>query len=402
MVITAMQKPVLPKHIKEVLSRLNSKGFEAYIVGGSVRDAAMDRPSYDWDIATSATPVEVVKLFEKTVLTGEKFGTVTVVLNECIIEVTTFRTDGEYVDARHPEKVEFVTDINEDLGRRDFTINAMAMSLDGEIVDPYGGMDDIKERIIRCVGDPQKRFSEDALRMLRAFRFSAQLGFKIEKNTLSAIKNGAENSKNISAERIHVELEKALMSKKPEIIGEIIKAGLLNRFLKGPYKNSMELCRINKLPDELALRWGVFCDVLLEENCIESAWEFLRELHVENKIIKVVHTAMLVKDFPTDRIGQKRMLVKYGAPAARVAAVVHDARTGDSLSSLLTIYSIISSGECISLDKLAVTGKDLIELGYNQGPELGKELYKLLDYVIVNPGSNKRETLLELVKNTKS
>ncbi|MCL2628091.1 MAG: CCA tRNA nucleotidyltransferase [Oscillospiraceae bacterium] len=388
-----------PKHIAAILDKLTSKGFKAYIVGGSVRDAMLSRSSYDWDIATSATPADVVRLFEKTVLTGEKFGTVTVVLDECTVEVTTFRTDGEYNDARHPQSVEFVTDINKDLGRRDFTINAIAMSIDGEIVDPFGGINDINEKIIRCVGDPEKRFSEDALRMFRAFRFSAQLGFKIEKDTLSAIKAGAANAANISAERIQAELGKTLMSKKPEIVGEIIKSGLLNRFLQGAYKNSVELCRMSKLPDETALRWGVLCAVLFDEKCIESAWDFLRELHVESKIIKTINTAMLVKDFPTDRIGQKRMLVKYGASAARVAAAINDVKTGDSMASLLTIYRIMASGECISLDTLAVTGKDLIELGLSPGPELGKELYKLLDYVIVNPDSNNREVLLKFINN---
>jgi len=390
-----------PKHITEVLSKLISNGFCAYIVGGSVRDAAMNRRSYDWDISTSAIPADVIKIFEKTVLTGEKFGTVTVVLDECTVEVTTFRVEGDYLDARHPESVKFVADIKEDLSRRDFTINAMAMSIDGELIDPYNGMEDIKEGIIRCVGDPEKRFSEDALRMLRAFRFSAQLGFKIEKNTLSAIKLGAGNITNISVERIQVELEKILMSKKPEFIGELIKAGLLKRFLTGPYKNSIELCRLSKLPDEAVYRWGGFCDVLIDEKCIESAWAFLRELNVENKIIKTVHTAMLIDQFPTDRIGQKKALAKYGAPAVRLAAAINDIRTSESLSSYVAIYSLIASGECISLDKLAIKGSDLIELGYKEGPELGKILYKLLDYVIVNPDDNKREKLLDIVVNNK-
>ena len=390
-----------PKHIIEVLSRLISKGFSAYIVGGSVRDAVLKRSSYDWDVSTSATPSDVIKLFEKTVLTGEKFGTVTVLINDHMVEVTTFRIEGDYLDARHPESVKFVTDIKEDLSRRDFTINAMAMSIDGELIDPYGGMDDIKEGIIRCVGDPEMRFSEDALRMLRAFRFSAQLGFKIEKKVLAAIKAGAENVINISAERIQAEIEKILMSQRPESIGELIKAGLLNRFLSGSHKNSIELCRLNRLPDEIILRWGGFCAALLDEKCIESAWAFLRELHVENKIVKTVHTAMLIQEFPTDRIGQKRIIVKYGIAAVRLAAVISDIHRGDTLSSLITIHHMIASGECVSLDTLAVKGSDLIKLGYKEGPELGKLLYKLLDYVIVNPDDNKRETLLDIVVNNR-
>jgi len=387
-----------PKYITEILSKLNSKGFSAYIVGGSVRDAAMNRPTYDWDVSTSATPTDVVKLFDKTILTGEKFGTITVVIDEHMVEVTTFRIEGNYLDARHPESVTFVTDIKEDLSRRDFTINAMAMSPAGELVDPYGGMDDIKEGVIRCVGEPSMRFSEDALRMLRAFRFSAQLGFKIEKNTLSAIKLGADNINNVSAERIHMEIEKIVMSKRPESVGEVIKAGLLNRFLTGSHKNSIELCRLNRLPDEVVLRWGGFCAALLDEKCIESAWTFLRELHVENKIVKTVHTAMLINKFPADHIGQKRLMAKYGTGAVRLAAVINDIRTGESLKSLIAVHHAIASGECFSLERLAVTGSDLIKLGFKEGPELGKTLHKLLDYVIVNPTSNKRDELLELVK----
>jgi len=387
-----------PKYIISVLSRLTSRGFDAYIVGGSVRDAVMKRSPGDWDVSTSATPGDVVEIFEKTVLTGEKFGTVTVVLNQCTVEVTTFRTDGDYHDSRHPQSVEFVTDINEDLSRRDFTINAMAASIDGEIIDLFGGINDIKEGVIRCVGNPEKRFAEDALRMFRAFRFSAQLGFKIEKETLSAIKAGAANPVDISAERIQTEIEKTLMSQRPEIVGEIIKAGLMHRFISGSYKNSVGLCRVSKLPDEIILRWGALCAVLLDENCIESAKVFLRELRSDSKTIKIVHTALSIQKFTTDRIGQKRLLAKYGAPAVRLAAAVNDIRNGESLSSLVSIYSIVTGGECFSLEKLAVKGKDLIETGHKQGAELGAVLNKLLDYVIVNPDQNKREILLNLVK----
>ena len=387
-----------PKYITDVLNKLSSNGFDAYVVGGSLRDAVMKRSSNDWDIATSATPNDVTGLFEKTVLTGEKFGTVTVALPECMVEITTFRTDGDYIDNRHPQSVEFVSDIKDDLSRRDFSINAMAASLTGEIIDPHGGMDDIRDGIIRCVGDPVKRFKEDALRMFRAYRFSAQLGFKIEKNTLSAIKTEAGNAHGISAERVNIEVGKILMSHKPEIIGEVIKAGLFDSFLSGTFKNSVVLSRLDKLPDETVMRWGAFCAVLLDEKCIESAKVFLRDLRLENKIIKTVHLALTLQGFPTDRIGQKRLLAKHGVPVARLAAAINDVRIGDSLKSLVSIYNIVSSGECISLSKLAVTGKDLMEIGCSHGPQLGEALKKLLDYVIENPDKNNREVLLNIVK----
>ena len=173
-----------PEHIAFILKKLASEGFEAFLVGGCVRDAVMGRPVHDWDLATSATPVDVARLFEKSILTGEKFGTVTVVVQECPVEVTTFRTEGEYLDGRRPESVEFVSSLEEDLSRRDFTINAMAESVEGELIDPFGGIKDIELGVIRCVGGPNTRFSEDALRMFRALRFSAEFGFEIESDTL--------------------------------------------------------------------------------------------------------------------------------------------------------------------------------------------------------------------------
>jgi len=394
-----MIKITPPKHIISVLDTLVSKDFDAYIVGGSLRDAIMNRHANDWDVATSALPGDVAELFERTVKTGEKYGTVTVLLPECKVEVTTFRTDGLYLDNRHPETVEFISDIKEDLSRRDFTINAMAASISGEIIDPFDGAKDIKDGVIRCVGEPQKRFEEDALRMLRAFRFAAQLGFRIDKTTLSAIKESAKKAANVSAERIYVEIDKTLMSQKPEVAGEIIKAGLLDRFICGSYKNAIELSRLSKVPDEHELRWGVLCAVLLEEKCIESAATFLRELRLESKIISTIHTALTIREFPTDRNGQKRLLAKHGASAVRLAAVLNDVHTGQSLPSLIAIYNLLASGECMSLEKLALTGKDLMEIGITEGPELGEKLQKLLDYVIINPSDNKRDILLNIVKN---
>jgi len=173
----------------------------------------MDRPVHDWDLATSATPVDVARLFPKTVQTGEKFGTVTIVLPEGTVEATTFRTEGEYNNGRRPEKVEFISNIAEDLSRRDFTMNAMAQSVDGELIDPFGGLKDIKNGIIRCVGGPNTRFSEDALRMFRAYRFSAQFGFTIETETLHAIYANTGSAERISAERIRIELEKTHVRK---------------------------------------------------------------------------------------------------------------------------------------------------------------------------------------------
>ena len=192
----------IPKYIYNILKRINNSGFESYLVGGCVRDMLIRRHIHDWDIATSASPEEVIRIFPKTLPTGIKFGTVTVLSDGGKAEVTTFRSEGIYNDGRRPENVSFVSSLPVDLSRRDFTVNAMAMDIDGRITDLYGGIDDLLSKTIQCVGDPQKRFSEDALRMFRAVRFSAQLGFDIEGSTKDAIIKLSHLSKRLSVERI--------------------------------------------------------------------------------------------------------------------------------------------------------------------------------------------------------
>ena len=193
-----------PKYVINVMERLSRRGFEVYLVGGCVRDLIIGRRPCDWDVCTSALPEEVMSFFPRSRPTGIKHGTVTVISHGSPVEVTTFRSDGEYKDHRRPESVIFIGDLKSDLERRDFTINALAMPLSGEILDNFGGRKDIENKLIRCVGEPEKRFDEDALRMLRAFRFSAVLGFEIEQDTLDAIKIKAHLSKELAKERIRV------------------------------------------------------------------------------------------------------------------------------------------------------------------------------------------------------
>jgi len=274
-----------PEHIVFLIKRLTAEGHTVYMTGGSVRDRIMGRPVHDWDLATSAAPVDVARLFPKTVMTAERFGTIIVVLRESSVEVTTFRTEGEYQDGRRPENVEFVSSINEDLSRRDFTINAMAESIDGEILDPFGGREDINNGIIRCVGGPNTRFSEDGLRMFRALRFSAEFGFEIESGTLQAIYANASAAARISAERIRIELEKTILSQRPEIAGEMIKIGLLDKFMAVSGKNPGGLEKIAKLPEEPLLRWCAFCAVLLQKRYINTATELLHDLRLDKKTI---------------------------------------------------------------------------------------------------------------------
>ena len=216
----------IPAEVKYILDILKGRGFEAYIVGGCVRDAVLARTPNDWDITTSARPEDVKAAFRRTVDTGIAHGTVTVLVHDESFEVTTYRIDGAYEDGRHPSSVTFTPNLTDDLMRRDFTVNAMAYNEKDGLVDPYGGMDDLQRKCIRCVGDPDERFSEDALRVLRAVRFSAQLGFSIENETLKALSRHAENLRKISAERIQTELVKLLVSPHPGMIRTLYETGI--------------------------------------------------------------------------------------------------------------------------------------------------------------------------------
>ena len=407
-----MKTTAPPEYIAKILNTLVSDGHESVIVGGSVRDAIMSRPVHDWDLATSATPVDVARLFPKTVLTGEKFGTVTVVIPEGSVEITTFRTEGEYIDGRHPEEVEFVSNLTEDLSRRDFTINAMAESVDGELIDPFGGIEDINNGIIRCVGGPNTRFSEDALRMFRALRFSAEFGFTIEKETKQAIYANAGLASRLSSERVRIELEKTLMSQKPEVAGEMIKIGLLDKYMAVSGKSPDGLEKLTNLPPEPMLRWCVFCAILLEKQYISSAAELLRAMHLDGKTIKTCSRALELSAFPKDKIGIKRLLSKNDVAVVRCAAAINDTlltetvneteganKVNDDLlakSAIKRLDAVLLSKECATLGELAITGSDLIGIGHQTGCKLGETLSKLLEHVIENPGDNTRERLLEV------
>jgi len=401
-----------PEHIVFLTKRLASEGHDVFLVGGCVRDSVMGRPVQDWDIATSARPVDVARLFPKTVMTGERFGTVIVILRESSVEVTTFRTEGEYQDGRHPDNVEFASNIYEDLSRRDFTINAMAESNEGELFDPFGGIEDIRGGVIRCVGGPNTRFSEDALRMFRALRFSAQFGFKIEPDTLRAIYANAPAAARISAERISAEMEKTLLTQRPEIAGEMIKIGLLDRYMSVSGKNPGSLEKIAKLPCEPTLRWCTFCALLLDKHYINTAAEFLHDMRLDKKTIRTCSHALDIDAFPRDRTEVKRLLSKNDPEVVRCAAAISDILDKESapdntdsgvageISALDNTDSIIASGECTTLGELALTGSDLLANGHPPGRGLGETLSKLLDNVIENPENNERDTLLSIARRS--
>lgn len=357
----------------DILKTLQNAGYEAYYVGGCVRDTLLGRPIHDWDITTSALPEEIMSCFSHFVPTGIKHGTITVLLNHVQAEVTTYRTDGSYSDGRHPEQVRFVNALSEDLGRRDFTINAMAMDLDGRIIDLYGGKEDLQSGVVRCVGDPDRRFQEDALRMFRAFRFSAQLGFSIEPQTMYAIGKHAGLARSLSVERIRDEVEKTLLSDCPERIDDMVHIGLLNTF---DLKLTDSCKKLKNLPKERSVRWAGFCRLCPGLD--------LRHFRLD-KATAIESMAASLLEPPDNRLGWKFLIAQYGVSKAKIVASLN------GCSDL--IEEILNSGECLSLKDLAVGGKDFPNL---QGKACGEHLRKLLLHTLSHPEDNIKKILLEI------
>lgn len=358
-----------------VLHTLCAAGYEAYFVGGCVRDTLLGRPVHDRDIATSAMPEQVMALFARCIPTGLKHGTVTVLLEGEPFEVTTFRTDGDYHDGRHPEAVTFVRDLREDLSRRDFTVNAMAMDLAGNITDLFGGRQDLAAKTIRCVGDSETRFREDALRMLRAFRFSAQLGFSIAPETRDAIRACAPLCASLSAERVRDEVEKTLLSPAPQTVGEMATYGLLTQYAIG----TADLSPLRSLPADRAVRWAG----LFRANP-SASWADLR---LDKKTGHDATRAAQIAGSCATRLDWKRLISREGESVARIAAAL----SGESG----TVAAILASGECLFLRDLAVGGDDLRGVPKRR---VGETLRRLLDHVLQHPQDNDRETLLGLLR----
>ena len=365
-----MKRPVF------VLEKLKNAGYEAYFVGGCVRDTLLGREVHDWDMTTSATPEETMTVFSKCVPTGLKHGTVTVLEQGEMFEVTTFRCDGEYLDGRRPENVTFVRDLKEDLSRRDFTVNAMAMDADGNITDLFEGREDLQNKIIRCVGDAETRFREDALRMLRALRFSAQLGFSIEGRTYAAIRRCAVLSSALSAERVRDEVEKTLLSPDPGAVTEMIRLGLLSAFgLSG----SPDLTALEQLPAEKTIRWAAFFRA-----CRSANWEDFR---LDKKTGQTAQSSAMLSGSAKTELQWKRLISRHGADTARCTAALDGAEE--------TVNQLLDCGDCLFLSDLAVSGKDFPGL---QGREVGNTLHRLLEHVLEHPEDNQKETLLVLAE----
>lgn len=401
-------KIILPDDVKSIIGTLTENGYEAYAVGGCVRDSILHRVPGDWDITTSAQPGQIKKLFRRTIDTGIQHGTVTVMMGHTGYEVTTYRVDGEYEDSRHPKNVRFTSSLSEDLKRRDFTMNAMAYSDESGIVDEFGGIEDLENGIIRCVGDPDARFGEDALRMLRAVRFSAQLGFDIEQGTGEAIKKLAPAIDKISRERIHTELGKILLSEHPEYIDKAYRLGI-TAVVFPEYDmitdKETTLRFLRKVPSEISFRYAA----ILCENGSKEASEALRRLKLDNETIRcavcLVSNHKMIPD--TDERSIRKTAGRIGRDDLKRVLLFeksyYDAVGDNAMAEKImrvsdTYEMLIKRGDCISITDLAINGKDLIGMGIKPGKEIGVILKSCLDEVIEYPENNTREVLMRFVK----
>lgn len=433
----------VPEKAKKVVYTIQAAGFEAYVVGGCVRDSILGRQPQDWDITTSAKPEQVKALFPRTIDTGLQHGTVTVMQDREGFEVTTYRIDGEYEDSRHPKEVVFTPNLEEDLKRRDFTINAMAYNEEKGLVDIFGGMEDIRLGRIRCVGRAEERFGEDALRMLRAIRFSAQLGYEIDEETKQGIRRLAPTLKNISAERIQTELVKMLVSPHPDYLRTAYDMGVTKVFFP-EFDRAMEteqhhphhmysvgehiLHSLAYVPADKVLRLTMLLhdigkpDTLTideqgtthfynhESLSAEMAKGILRRLKFDNDTINMVYKLVMYHDYgnsvePTLQIVRRAMnkigedafpalfQVKYADMMAQ-SDYLRDEKL-KRLENWKRLYTEVCEKEqCVSLKTLAVTGSDLIAAGMKPGKELGEVLQKLLQLVLDDPSCNTKDKLL--------
>lgn len=370
-----------PKYVLNILCALDSAGHRAVLAGGCVRDSLLGRRPSDWDIASSASPEEVLALFPRCVPTGIKHGTVTVLSGGGSVEVTAFRAEGGYSDHRRPDSVSFGCPLEADLARRDLTVNAMAMDAAGEITDPFGGRDDLRRRLLRCVGEPERRFDEDALRMLRTVRFSAQLGFEIEPRTLEAIRALAHLASGLSAERVRDELLKTLRSPAPGLVWQLVDLGLLCACL-APGDASAPREALDVLP--IYARLAHFCRDLELGGYIMSTDRFLAALRFDGETLR--RTASAVEVLKSGSRDWKRLLRGHGEAAVLAAHPKNRA-----------LRAVLRSGECWELSSLAIGGRELAALGYS-GPELGRELRRLLDHVIDCPADNRADILCKLTE----
>lgn len=435
----------LPDKVRQIIETLQENGYEAYAVGGCVRDSLLGREPEDWDITTSALPEQTKALFSRTFDTGIAHGTITVLLDKEGFEVTTYRIDGKYEDCRHPKEVTFTRCLSEDLLRRDFTINAMAYNDKAGIVDLFGGIEDLQNGVIRCVGDAKARFGEDALRMMRAVRFSAQLGFEIEEQTRSAARQLAPNLKNISAERIQTELVKLLVAPYPERIRMAYELGITKVILpefdalmeteqETPHHmynvgehtiHALGACKADKIlrltmlfhdmgkPEKKFFDENGRAHFKGHANVSEvMTKEIMHRLKFDNDTFRKVTRLVLYHDYrmpanfrsvrrAVNTIGEE--LFPYYMQVRRADTMAQSTYKREekmqNLEEIEAIYNqILQEKQCVSLKTLAVKGGDLIKTGVQPGPQVGEVLNQLLELVLEDPAWNQKELLIEKVK----
>ncbi len=432
----------IPAGAEQILHRLEEKGFEAYVVGGCVRDSLLGRDPHDWDITTSATPQQVKQIFPRTVDTGLKHGTVTVLLDREPYEVTTYRIDGEYLDGRHPSGVTFTRSLREDLQRRDFTINAMAYSDSRGLQDCFGGLEDLENGLIRAVGDPMKRFGEDALRIMRAVRFAAQLGYAVEDETRRAMKTLAPTLSRVSAERIAAELEKLLVSPHPEMIRMAWECGItavvlpeFDRCMETEQNNPHHCYSVGEhtihsllqARQDRILRLTMLLHDFGKPACKTTddkgidhfyghpeksaalANQILRRLKYDNDTRKAVVRLVRSHDRKVrlTKPGVRKAVMEIGEDLFPLFLEVKDAdlyaqslyqrqEKVEEMAEIRRLYAqILEAGDCLSLRDLAVSGDDLIAAGMQPGKELGRVLQDMLRDVVDVPAHNDRDYLLQ-------
>ena len=385
-----------------LLDALHAAGYAAYAVGGCVRDSLLGLAPHDWDLCTSALPQQVMALFgeENCIPTGLQHGTVTVKRAGALYEITTFRTEGTYTDGRHPDEVHFVPDVREDLARRDFTINAMAYSAEEGLVDPFGGQQDLKNGIVRAVGVPHQRFEEDALRILRLYRFAARFGFAIDPPTARAAEELCAHLDCVSAERIEEELAKLLTANAPaayldEKILRVIIPELTQEAL-AQAKPVVDACPAGA--EHLPVRWAALLMTLGEA----GARAVLKRLRCSNALIE--ETAVLVREeekasgAPTCTLYTRRLLGRYDLKTVRrlaaLGTAMHPERAADLAAMVKLAEQMEADGVCCRISQLAVNGRDLMAAGIPAGPGIRKALETLLDGVMREEYPNDRQTLL--------
>ncbi|WAW14198.1 CCA tRNA nucleotidyltransferase [Peptostreptococcus equinus] len=453
--LRVFDKEILEKKLKDnidikavsIIDRLHKHGFEAYIVGGCVRDIIMDKKPNDWDITTNALPEDIIVIFEKTVPTGVQHGTVSVLIDSDLFELTTYRIDGKYLDYRRPENVEFSNSLKDDLSRRDFTINALAYNNISGLIDEFNGIEDIKNKIISCVGNPDKRFNEDALRIIRAIRFSAKLGFTIDDTTFKSIEKNAKNIKNISIERINLELEK-IIEFDPEKI-KLLNRYSMSEFIFSGYIPNDDSINQSKKIHEIALYFMNNIDIkentqrtieslglkqffkynadlskLDQKNFMamkralifkgveyEKLHEILKKLRYSNKNIeKTEKIFYILNNKETELLLNDNLeKVKYKMILKKILNYMQDVdlvkcalfakfieKFENPTFCFQAINDIILRGECFSVSQLSINGRDIIENNIAQGAEIGYILDSILDYVMEHPESNEKKKLLSL------